>query len=345
MTVTATITGQTSATLRYRIDFNAEQTLAMTNSGGDTFTATIPGAAAGHLIRYRVEATNAITTSRSPRVDDTINYRGVVVPDGVTSAIPILRWFIADADYNAITGSPTADIIRPAVLAYGTTVYDNVSVNIRGQGSETTPSPTGSSRWRRTTTSTCPGCWSSRSTSSPCRPTTATWRTAARSSASTPSSGPASSTPRCSPSAPSATAPSRGSTTTSTCTTAPGASARATTTTSSSRPNINAFDSTVPLANRRFEKKAPEDTDYAPLQAFLDGVALTGTAERNYMSANADLPQLINYAAVTAIIQHVDSSTKNFYLAQDPGTGAGRCSRGTSTTRSATSAASSTATS
>ena len=111
------------------------------------------------------------------------------------------------------------------------------------------------------------------------------------------------------------------------------------------KANINAFDSTVPLANRRFEKKAPEDTDYAPLQAFLDGVALTGTAERSYMSANADLPQLINYAAVTAIIQHVDSSTKNFYLAQDPGTCAGRCSRGTSTTRSATSAASSTATS
>jgi hypothetical protein len=38
------------------------------------------------------------------------------------------------------------------------------------------------------------------------------------------------------------------------------------------------------------------------------------------MAANADLPQLINYAAVTAIIQHVDSTTKNFYLAQDPAT-------------------------
>ena len=86
------------------------------------------------------------------------------------------------------------------------------------------------------------------------------------------------------------------------------------------KANINAFDSTVPLANRRFEKKNPDDTDYAPLQAFLNGVTLTGTAEHDYMAANADLPQLINYAAVTAIIQHVDSTTKNFYLAQDPAT-------------------------
>ena len=86
----------------------------MTDSGGDTFTATIPGAAAGHLIRYRVEATNAVATSRSPRVDDTIVYRGVVVPHGITSPIPVLEWFIADADYNHDGEQPRADITRPA---------------------------------------------------------------------------------------------------------------------------------------------------------------------------------------------------------------------------------------
>ena len=36
-------------------------------------------------------------------------------------------------------------------------------------------------------------------------------------------------------------------------------------------------------------------------------MALTGTAERNYLLANADIPQMINYAAVTAIIAHHDS--------------------------------------
>ena len=86
--VSATVTGQSSVTLRYRIDFAAEQTLTMAPSGPDTYSATIPGAAAGHLIRYRVEATNATATTRSPRVDDTINFRGIVVPHGITSPIP-----------------------------------------------------------------------------------------------------------------------------------------------------------------------------------------------------------------------------------------------------------------
>ena len=30
---------------------------------------------------------------------------------------------------------------------------------------------------------------------------------------------------------------------------------------------------------------------------------------------------MINYAVVTAIVQHTDSSSKNFYLSQDPVTG------------------------
>ncbi|MDB5876496.1 MAG: CotH protein, partial [Ramlibacter sp.] len=110
VTVTATITDQTSATLRYRTDFNAEQSAPLTSNGDGTYSATIPGATAGHLIRYRLEATNTNATTRSPRTDDTIVYRGVVVRDDVTSAIPVFRWFIADADYNAITQNPTADI-------------------------------------------------------------------------------------------------------------------------------------------------------------------------------------------------------------------------------------------
>ena len=55
--------------------------------------------------------------------------------------------------------------------------------------------------------------------------------------------------------------------------------------------------------------------------------------------ANTEIPQMINYAAVTAIIQHVDSSTKNFYISQDPTPGGGRSSHGTSTTHGATAVA------
>ena len=57
VSVTATITNATSTTLIYRTDFAAEQSTPMTSAGGDLFTASIPGAAAGHLIRYRIQAT------------------------------------------------------------------------------------------------------------------------------------------------------------------------------------------------------------------------------------------------------------------------------------------------
>ena len=142
VTVTATATGQTGAvTLFYRTDFGAEQSTAMTSTGGDGYSASIPGVAAGHLIRYRVQAANASGTGRYPRTDDTIVYQGVVAADGITSAIPELQWFIADADYSAITGNPTADIERPAVLAYGGVVIDNVTASLHGAVSRTAPKP------------------------------------------------------------------------------------------------------------------------------------------------------------------------------------------------------------
>ena len=78
--------------------------------------------------------------------------------------------------------------------------------------------------------------------------------------------------------------------------------------------------STRPI-NVQFSKKAPDETDFAPIAAFVNGVRLTGTAQRDYLLGNADLPQMINYAAVTAIIEHHDSSSKNFYMSQDPVTG------------------------
>ena len=76
-----------------------------------------------------------------------------------------------------------------------------------------------------------------------------------------------------------------------------------------------------PPINVQFSKKAPDETDFAPIAAFVAGVRLTGNAQRDYLLANADLPQMINYAAVTAIIEHHDSSSKNFFLSQDPATG------------------------
>lgn len=53
VTVTGTVVGATSATLRYKTDFGAERSVGLTLAGDGSFQSSIPGAAAGHLIRYR----------------------------------------------------------------------------------------------------------------------------------------------------------------------------------------------------------------------------------------------------------------------------------------------------
>ena len=320
VTVTATIAGQTSAVVRYRVDFDAEQTVPMTNTGGDTFSATIPGSAAGSLIRYRVEATNANTTSRSP-ASTTPSTSGAWWS---RTASPRRSRSSGGSSRTPTTtrspANPTQDIIRPAVLAYGSTVYDNVLVNIRGQGSETSVKPNWKFEMPQGHDFDMGGLlvepvdeFAMQADVSDVAHGRSLLGFDAFQRAGVINTQ---------------VFPVR--------TQRNGAfqgiynyldlfdgtwrEREGYDDNQFFKANINAFDSTVPLANRRFEKKTPDDGDYAPLQSFLNGIALTGGAERNYVLANVDIPQLINYAAVTAIIQHVDSSTKNFYLAQDPDT-------------------------
>jgi hypothetical protein len=319
VTVTATVTGQTSATLRYRIDFNAEQSLTLQPAGGDVYTATIPGAAAGHLIRYRIEAGNASAISRFPRLDDTTVYQGVVVPSGISSPIRMLEWFITDADYNTITGNPTADIERKAVIAYNGTVVDNVTVNIRGAISQTSPKP----NWKfelphnyeidfglvePVDEFAMQGDWSDKSHGRPLL----SWEAYKRAGVVN---------TQVFPMRTQRNSQFQGLYTyidlfDGTWRDREGYSSK-----QFFKASTGAFDATRPLEEVRFEKKNPPDGDFDPLRGLLAGIALTGNAQRYYMLGNTDIPQLINYAAVTAILAHHDSSSKNFYVAQDPTTG------------------------
>ena len=319
VTITATITGQTSATVRYRTDFNAEQALPMTAAGADTYTATVPGAAAGHLIRYRVEATNTIGTNRSPRIDDTINYRGLVVPSAISSPIPQWEWFIAPADYSQMVANPTQDILRYGAIAYAGVVYDNVSMEIKGHASQNDPKVS----WKFKTPSgydfdmgglfaepvdeiDMQADWSDRSHGR----AVVAWDAYQRAGFEDHTMFPV----RTQRNGAFQGLYNLQETYDGTWRDREGYDDNqffeAETSAFSTRP-----------ANVQFSKKAPDDTDFAPISAFIDGVRLTGTARRNYLLGSTDLPQMINYAAVTAIIEHHDSSSKNFYLAQEPVTG------------------------
>ncbi len=320
VTVSATITGQTTAVLRYRIDFNAEQTLNMTSTGPDTYAATIPGTTAGHLIRYRIESTNAIATTWSPRIDDSIVYRGVVVPNGIASPVPVFEWFISNADYNQMVSNPTADLIRTAAIAYNGVVIDNVQVNIKGHQSQTSPKVSWNFETPQGHDLDMPGFlvepvdkihmqadWSDRSHGR----AILSWDAYQRAGVVNHQMFPIRT--------------QRNGTFL-------GYYNLQETADGTWRDRegygddqyfeaeTSAWEQNRPV-NVRFSKKAPDETDFSALQAFLNGVALSGNARRDYLAANADIPKLINYAVVTAIIQHTDSSSKNFDLALNPVTG------------------------
>lgn len=135
-TVTATITGASGATLEYLVNFRAVQQLAMTEANG-TWSATVPGADAGDLVRYRVQASGPGGTQRGPRVDDSINWWGYVVADGINTQVEELQWFATDADYNAVYGNPRSNTpcdggLCPAVVALGGKVWDSVGFRAAG---------------------------------------------------------------------------------------------------------------------------------------------------------------------------------------------------------------------
>ena len=210
-------------------------------------------------------------------------YRGLVVPHGITSPIPVLRVVHLRRRLQHDGHQPHGrHHPRPARIAYGGMVIDNVEVNIKGHASQSAPKVELEVRHaRRATTSTCRGLlvepvdefdmqadWSDQSHG---RGHPLLGRLPARRGRRT---------TRCSRSAPSATEPSRASTTSTRSSTAPGASARATTTTSSSRPRP--ARSTRPgRSTSASARRPPTTTDFAPLAAFVNGVAL----DRNRPSA------------------------------------------------------------
>jgi CotH kinase protein/Lamin Tail Domain/Concanavalin A-like lectin/glucanases superfamily len=130
-----------SVTMKYRVNFAAESTLAMLDdgAGGDAlagdgiFSATIPASAStpGQMVRWYVTAAdNAGKTSRAPLFPEpstTPEYAGTVIGDAsVTTPLPQLLWFVQNAA-AAETQSGT-----PCSVFYLGELYDNVDVRIRG---------------------------------------------------------------------------------------------------------------------------------------------------------------------------------------------------------------------
>ena len=148
MPVTATTENTSSATITYKVNFDADVTASMFDDGtnGDTtpndgiFSFNIPGQSAGDLIRYKITATNATTSVTNPPNGDGMNYRSFIVEDGQTATLPIVRWYIEDDDFEDMTVTYVNDkVYFDAVIAIGDKVYDNTKVRLKGESSRSYP--------------------------------------------------------------------------------------------------------------------------------------------------------------------------------------------------------------
>ncbi|MEM9616077.1 MAG: lamin tail domain-containing protein, partial [Actinomycetota bacterium] len=130
VTVSAAIGGASAAVLTYRVGFDVEVEVTMARDG-DRFSATIPGQRAGSLVRYRIRSGNGLTHPES----DARPFAGYVVAGGHgDSGVPLLRFFMADADHDRMLGSSRFDRDRlfPAVIVYDGEVFDGAAMQVRG---------------------------------------------------------------------------------------------------------------------------------------------------------------------------------------------------------------------
>ena len=119
--------------MTYKIGINGtDQTVVMTNVGGDVWQAQVPGQQAGELVRYRIDADVAV----APFAGDTINYFGVVVSptDIVDNTLPVFQFFVDPDQFEELTTTDLAltNTRIPVVVAYGDQVFDNATVRVRG---------------------------------------------------------------------------------------------------------------------------------------------------------------------------------------------------------------------
>jgi hypothetical protein len=137
-----------SVTLHRRVMFGAESATMMVDdgSGADAvasdgvFTAEIPGAAAGELVRWYVTAEDSLgELTRDPRFPDEFDsaeYYGTVIEDSTASDdLPVLYWFVEDT-VAAQTREGTQ-----ATLYYLGQLYDNIHVDLHGQTTATDEFP------------------------------------------------------------------------------------------------------------------------------------------------------------------------------------------------------------
>jgi spore coat protein CotH len=133
--VVATIDGATRAELAVKIGFAETTTVTMTSDAPGVFAAEIVGQPASTLVRYRVVAYGE-GVGTWPRAGDTRTWDGTVVRDpSLSTALPVVQWFMAASDYRDARYGWFLDDLYPAVIYYDGVLFDGARVRIKGDSS------------------------------------------------------------------------------------------------------------------------------------------------------------------------------------------------------------------
>lgn len=137
ITVTSSTRDADAVTLSYKINFDKDIVVPMTQQPDGRWSADIPAQPAGTLVRYRLIGISPFGEGTWPRQGDGMNYHGTVVQSPAESQLPRLQWFVNEKSYDKIYYDRDlyGDNGYPTVIAYNGEVFDNTLMRIRGNQS------------------------------------------------------------------------------------------------------------------------------------------------------------------------------------------------------------------
>ncbi len=139
--------GADTVTLTYVQDWGAPTTATLADDGlsgdgepGDgVYGVVLPGLPVGTLLRYRLDAEGPTGTMGHPRDDDTVTWTGTYLAPPVDSPLDVFHWLIEPAAYQRALDHWYTNDVEPALLFHDGVLYDGVRVRVRGQSSRAWP--------------------------------------------------------------------------------------------------------------------------------------------------------------------------------------------------------------
>ncbi len=140
--ISATAPVGSTLSLTYKVMYGSDVVVPMLDDaaspgGADDggYAATVPGAGAGQMVRYKVAATKGTSSAAYPPVGDSRPYVGYVVEDAAlaTAQYPVLQWFMPDATYQDLLANHRCDdVTADATFYWNGVLLDGGAMKIKG---------------------------------------------------------------------------------------------------------------------------------------------------------------------------------------------------------------------